>query len=435
MGGRAPSACYGRLVLVRRRSVLLGMASIPLLAACGETADKTAPKLMLEKVWQERLVTPWPALPGRVRLVGDAVVMVDGTGTENARVCCFGAADGARKWVIDDKLPMSVPELGTVWICAVGPGFLGNSPTLVQRPAVRPAGDVLPVSVASAPRGTTTSGVVGVDVRTGDPVWGFRAVATPSNDRTMVTAVAESVVLATVSAPFGPGWPSNAPSPTTIALDAKTGAELWRDADVVGVSGDGNSVVVAKRATGFWQMEVRDARTGKARWTGTHQSRGPHEHKGTAADHTVLQHADRTDVDVIRLSDGKPLVFETDSVPAVVASDPPLLVWDSGPAWWAKGPNGFVTQALPEGSPTKGKHRPKGLEFTATYGVGPYIWGVYQDTQESQANDRLVGTIAVDRTGAPCSPNLQGVALADVSEKWLVVGRAGYVEVHRVKPA
>ncbi|WP_410789284.1 hypothetical protein [Kribbella sp. C-35] len=260
-------------------------------------------------------------------------------------------------------------------------------------------------------------------------------MAIPSNERTMVTAVAESVVLATVSTPFGPGWPTRAQTPTTIALDAKTGDELWRDVDVVGVSGDGNSVVVAKRTAASWQMEVRDARTGKARWTGTHQSRGPHEHKGTAADHTVLQHADRTDIDVIRLSDGEPLVLDTDSVPNVVASDPPLLVWDNGVAWWAKGPNGFVTQALPKGSPTKGKHRPKGLEFKAAYGVGPHIWGVYGDTQESEKNDHLVGTIAVDRTGAPCSPNLPGVALADVSEKWLAVGRAGYVEVHRITPA
>ncbi|TCC04253.1 PQQ-binding-like beta-propeller repeat protein [Kribbella soli] len=409
---------------------------MPLLAACGETADKPAPKLKLEKVWQERVVTPGPAMPGRVQLVGDTVVMVDGTGTENARVCCFSAPDGALKWVIDGKKPFAVPELEAVWVCAVGPGFLGNVAELVQRPAVRAAGDILPISVASAPRGTATSGVVGVDVRTGDPVWGFRAVATPSNERTMVTAVSESVVLATVSTPFGPGWPTSAQSPTTIALDAKTGDELWRAVDVVGVSGDGNSVVVAKRTPSGWNMEVRDARIGTARWTGTHQSRGPHEHEGTAGDHTVLQHADRTDVDVIRLSDGEPLAFDTDTVPTVVASDPPLLVWDNGVAWWAKGPNGFVTQALPKGSPTKGKHRPKGLEFRAAYGVGPYIWGILGDTQQTDKNDYyLVGTIAVDRTGAPCSPSLPGIALADVSDKWLVAGRGGYVEVHRITPA
>jgi hypothetical protein len=392
--------------------------------------------LKLEKVWQEPVVTPSEGMLGRVRLVGDTVVVVDGTGTENARVCCFSAADGAKKWVIDGKQPMSVPALGDVWVCVVGAGFLGYSSKLIQRPAVRAAGDVLPVSVASAPSGTTTSGVVGVDVRTGDPVWGFRAVATPSNERTMVTAVAESVVLATVSAPFGPGWPNAAQSPTTIALDVKTGAELWRDANVVGVSGDGNSVVVVKRTGGAWHMEVRDARTGKARWTGTHQSRGPWEHQGTAGDHTVLQHADRTDVDVVRLSDGKPLPFDLDNVPQVVASDPPLLVWDGGVAWWAKGPNGFVTQTLPEGSPTKGKHRPKGLEFAATLGAGPYIWGVLRDTQQTDKNDYyLVGTLAVDRTGAPCSPSLPGVALADVSENTLVVGRTGYVEVHRITNA
>lgn len=380
-------------------------------------------------------MTRWEALPGRVRVVGDAVVVVDGTGTETARVCCFNAADGAKKWVIDGRGPMSVPGMGAVWVCVVGPGFLGNSPTLVQQPTVRTAGDVLPVSVASAPKGAATSGVVGLDVRTGDPVWGFRVVAAPSTDRTMVTAVAESVVLATVSAPFGPGWPDKAHAPTTIALDAKTGDELWRDADAVGVSGDGNSVVVAKRTAASWHLEVRDARTGTVRWTGTHQSRGPHEHRGTAADHTVLKHADRKDLDLIRLSDGKPLEFDTESTPNVVASDPPLLVWDGGPQWWAKGPNGFVTQTLPKGSPTKGKHRPKGLEFTPEYGVGPYIWGEYSGTQESEANDHLVGTTAVDRTGAPCSPNLRAGYLADVSEKTLVIAWQGNIEVHRIAPA
>jgi hypothetical protein len=251
----------------------------------------------------------------------------------------------------------------------------------------------------------------------------------------MVTAVAESVVLATVSAPFGPGWPDKAQSPTTIALDAKTGEELWRAPDAVGVSGDGNSVVLARRTAGAWHMEVRDARTGNARWTGTHQSRGPYEHRGTAADHIVLQHADRKDFDLIRLSDGKPLDVDTETIPTAVAGDPPLLVWDGGVQWWAKGPNGFVTQTLPKGSATKGKHRPKGLEFRATYGVGPYIWGKYGTTQESQENDSLAGTIAVDRTGAPCSPNLQGVSLADVSEKSLVVGWNGNLELHRITTA
>jgi outer membrane protein assembly factor BamB len=153
--------------------VLVAVASAPLLVACAKTADEAAPKLRLEKVWQERLVTPWRALPGRARVVGDAVVLVDGTGTEKARVCCFNAADGVKKWVIDGTKSMAVPGLGDVWVC-VGPGFLGDSPTLVQRPAVRVVGDVLPVSVAAAPKGATTSGVVGVDVRTGEPVWGFR---------------------------------------------------------------------------------------------------------------------------------------------------------------------------------------------------------------------------------------------------------------------
>ncbi|TCC18650.1 hypothetical protein [Kribbella sindirgiensis] len=58
-------------------------------------------------------------------------------------------------------------------------------------------------------------------------------------------------------------WIIDGKKPMTVALDAKNGNELWRDVDVVGVSGDGNSVVVAKRMSAFWQLEVRDARTGR----------------------------------------------------------------------------------------------------------------------------------------------------------------------------
>jgi hypothetical protein len=103
-------------------------------------------------------------------------------------------------------------------------------------------------------------------------------------------------------------------------------------------------------------------------------------------------------------------------------------------AWWAKGPNGFVTQTLPKGSPTKGKSRPKGLEFEAMYGAGPHIWGRYKTTQESREHDDLAGIVAVDRTGQPRSGSQPGVVLADVSEKWLVVGKNGYVEVQRITP-
>ncbi|MEU4196236.1 hypothetical protein AB0E69_30315 [Kribbella sp. NPDC026611] len=424
-------------MLLRRRTVLLAAASVPLVAACANAADKAAPKLKLEKVWQERLTVPADRLPGRARIVGDSVLLADGTGTETGRVVCFGAADGTKAWVIDGGRPMSVPGVGDGWICVVGPAFLGYSSKPVQRPTVQVAEGILPVAYAAAPKGATTSGVAGVDVRTGDPVWGYRAMSTASTDRTMVTAVAESVVLATVSAPFGPFFPDRTHRPTTIALDAKTGAELWRATDVVGLSGDGNSVVVAKRTSAEWLPEVRDARTGEVRWTGTVRLVGAIDHEGTAADHTVLCPTDKGVVQVVRLSTGKQLKFESDEIPAAVASDPPLLVWDSGMNWWAKGPNGFVTQTLPKGSPTKGRHRHHGITFYGAYGVGPYIWGRTQTYRGSDPEDtQFEGLIALDRTGAACTPAMRKAEqLAHVSRDWLVVGLNGYAQVYRISPA
>jgi outer membrane protein assembly factor BamB len=412
------------------------MVSGPMLAACSKVADEAAPKLKVEEVWRERLIVPYEALPGRARVVGDSVVVVDGTGTETGRVVCFNAADGAKSWVIDGTKPMVVPGVGEGWVCVVGPAFLGLDSKPVQRPTVRVAGGILPVSFAGAPKGATTSGVVGVDVRTGEPVWGYQAPAT-STDRTMVTAVAGSVVLATQSVPFGPYFPDRAHPPTTIALDTESGQELWRAADVVGLSGDGDSVVVARRTTGDWLPEVRDARTGQVRWSGTVRLVGAIDHLGTAADHVVLRPHEKGVV-VVRLSTGKQLEFDgEDSSPMVMASDPPLLVWDGGDSWWAKGPNGFVTQTLPKGSPTKGKHRHHGVEFHGAYGVGPYLWGKTRTTLSSDPQDAAFeGVVAVDRTGAACSPVLRSaVELADVSRNWLVVSQKGYVEVHRISAA
>jgi hypothetical protein len=413
---------------------------VPLLAACGARAGEAARPLKLEKVWQERLTVPYETLPGRVRVVGDSVVLVDGTGTATGRVVCFNAADGAKTWVIDGRKPMSVPGVvGDGWVCVVGPAFLGLGGKPVQRPTVQVADGILPVSYAAAPQGATTSGVVGVDVRTGDPVWGSRSVPSASTDRTMVTAVADTVVLATVSAPFGPYFPDRAHPPTTIALDAKTGAELWRASDVVGLSGDGRSVVVAKRTSADWLPEVRDAQTGEVRWTGNVRLVGAIDHEGTAVDHTVLRPHDKGVIQVVQLSTGKQIEFKNQSVtPMPMASDPPLLVWDSGSDWWAKGPNGFVTQTLPKGSPAKGKYRHHGVEFQGAYGVGPYLWGHTRDLQNADPEDsEFQGVIAVDRTGAACTPAMRDATeLAHVSQDWLVVARRqGYAEVHRISPA
>ena len=424
--------------MVRRRVLLGALVSAPVVAGCAKTADQAAPRLKIEKVWQVPLAVPYEALVGRARIVGDSVVVVDGTGTETGRVVCFGAADGSKKWAIDGRRAMSVPGVGEGWLCVVGPAFLGYVSKPVQRPTVRVAGDVLPVSYAGAPKGATTSGVVGVDVRTGQPVWGFTAMPVVSTDRTMVTAVAESVVLATVSAPFGPFFPDRAHQPTTIAVDAKSGQELWRAKDLVGLSGDGNSVLVAKRTTTEWFPEVRDARTGEVRWTGDVRLVGAVDHEGTAADHVVLQPTDKGVVQVVRLSTGKQLKFDvTDEIPMVMASDPPLLVWDSGGSWVAKGPNGFVTQTLPDGSPTKGKHRHHGVSFTGTYGVGPYLWGRTKTTLGSHPEDSAFeGLVVVDRTGALCAPALRGgYELADVSRDWLVVSQKGFAQLHRISPA
>jgi hypothetical protein len=426
-------------MLVRRRTLLLGAASVPLVAACGASPGKAAPPLKLDKTWEEPLVTPGEALPGRGRIVGDTVVLADGSGTGKVRLVCFGAADGVRRWTLDGSKPTMLPGIGTGWLSIVGPARY-FSPITIQNPGVRPAGQILPIPYAAAQQGATTSGVIGLDVKTGEPAWAFAATPSATTDRTMVTAVAESVVLATVSAPYGPYFPVK--SPTTIALDAKTGTELWRADGVTGLSGDGNSVVVVRRKANSkaWLPEVRDARTGQPRWSGTNALGGPYEHEATAADFVLLNPGSERGVyELVQLSNGHPIkLADKDTSPTVVGTQPPLLVWDSGPAWWAKGPNGFVTQALPKGSAAKGKQRVGSLEFTAALGDGPYIWGELQGKQSSKEEEviKYAGTVALDRTGAICSPPMKdGAAIADVTGDWLLLGLKDRLAVHRIRPA
>ncbi|WP_405059230.1 PQQ-like beta-propeller repeat protein [Kribbella sp. NBC_01505] len=392
--------------------------------------------LKLAKAWQEPLVTPGEALPGRARIFGDSVVVADGTGTGKVRLVCFGAADGVRRWTLDGSKAVELPGVGSGWLSIVGPAQY-FSPITIQNPGVRVAGNVIPIPYATAPKGVTTSGVIGVDATTGEPAWTFAATPSPTADRTMVTAVANSVVLATVSAPYGPHFPAT--SPTTIAVDAKTGTELWRETGLTGLSGDGDSVVVAHRTanSATWLPEVRDARSGKVRWAGTKAMGGPYEHSGTAADFVLLNPGSRQ-MELVRLSTGEQLdVPETTVRPHLLGTEPPLLVWDSGMSWWAKGPNGFVTQTLPKGRAAKGKSRPGTLTFRPALGIGPYLWGELQTKQGTKKEDvQFSGTVAVDRTGALCSfPMQDGAAIADVSHDWLVLGLKDHLAVHRISPA
>ncbi|MEU0090765.1 PQQ-binding-like beta-propeller repeat protein [Kribbella sp. NPDC006257] len=423
-------------MVVRRRTVLLGAASVPLVAACGASPGEGARPLKLEKTWQEPLVTPGEAMPGRARIVGDSVVLADGSGTGKVRLVCFGAADGVRRWTLDGSKPLTLPGIGNGWLSIVGPAQY-FSPITIQNPGLQLVGNVIPISYATAQKGATTSGIIGVDARTGAPAWRFSAAPTATTDRTMVTAVAASVVLATVSAPYGPHWPAT--SPTTIAIDAKTGTELWRATGLTGLSGDGESVVVARRTgnSAAWLPEVLDARTGKARWTGANALGGPYGHKQTASDFVLLSPGNRQDYELVRLSTGDQLdVPETSATPVLVGTEPPLLAWDSGMAWWAKGPNGFVTQTLPKGRAAKGKHRPGSLTFRPALGIGPYLWGELQTKQGSKKEDaKFIGTVAVDRTGALCSPPMRdGAAIADVSDQWLLLGLKDHLAVHRIHP-
>jgi hypothetical protein len=412
---------------------LLGAAAVPLVAACGASPGDGAPPLKLEKTWQEPLVTPGEAMPGRARIVGDSVVLADGSGTGKVRLVCFGAADGVRRWTLDGSKPIA-----NDWLSIVGPAQY-FSPITIQNPGIRLAGSVIPIPYATAQKGATTSGLIGVDAQTGEPVWSFAAAPSPTFDRTMVTAVAASVVLATVSAPYGPHWPVT--SPTTIAVDAKTGTELWRATGVTGLAGAGDSVVVARRTgnSATWLPEVRDARTGKARWTGASAIGGTYDYEATAADFVLLNPGNsRGHYELVRLSTGDQLDLpETSESLVLLGTEPPVLAWDSGMSWFAKGPNGFVTQTLPKGRAAKGKQRPGSLTFKPALGIGPYLWGELQSKVGSKRDDiKFTGTVALDRTGALCSPPMRdGAAIADVSQQWLVLGLKDHLAVHRISPA
>ncbi len=77
-----------------------------------------------------------------------------------------------------------------------------------------PVDDILPVSYVSGGGAKATSGVIGISLATGQPVWGCAATTAPSVNRSVITVVSDSVVIITLAAGVGPDWPT---------VDARTG--------------------------------------------------------------------------------------------------------------------------------------------------------------------------------------------------------------------
>lgn len=383
--------------------------------------------MKLAKVRQTTIDAGWDLVGGRLRVFGDTLILVEGIGTEGVRITATDLPSGKTRWEIKGDALLTVPAVGRVMPYVGGLGEYGGFDKVVQKPVIGSAQGIVPVTYVTGGGRRTTGGVMGVDVRTGEPVWGFPAVGEPSADRALVTAVSDAVVLVTVAQRLGPKWPDLNHTVTSFAVDVRTGAKLWAQRDVIGLAADGDGIVAAKRLAD-WSACVLDARSGKARWTADRPLSYPSGHVATAADHTVFD-PDKTGesepgkrFDVVRISTGERLEYAWDSVPTPVASDPPLLVWDTGPDWWSKGPNGFVTQPLPTGKPVRGSKRPDGLEFTDGFGVGTaHVWGSFKPTNGGGGrNAHLSGVLAVDRTGTPRSPSIGG-ALECVTDRWLVV--------------
>lgn len=418
--------------------MLVALATVPWLASCSAGPGPAAPRLGLDKLWESPFAFDAGSgidyLVDRLSLLGDTVMLAEGAGNTPTMITALDAETGALRWSRPVGRPITAPTVGRVMISGAGPAAYGAWEETFQNPVLGAIDGILPVAYADG--GTeATSGVIGLDLRTGEPVWGFAAVTEPSNARTMITAVAASVVIMTVAPAIGPGWPPADQPVITIAVDGRTGRRLWTAPDLLGLGADGDVVIAAKReqrsaGQAAWIPYVLDARTGAARWTGPQELGHPSDFKAAAAGYAVF-----APNQVIQLATGTPIDYAEPHRPMPVACDPPLLVWDTGVDWWSAGPNGFLTRRLPEGKPEAGRKRPGGLEFVAEAGVGPHIWGHYSDTQSTSDSEAgLVGVVAVDRTGGPRSPSVKGM-LAGVDDHRLVVVSTGMITVHRITPA
>ncbi|WP_152361074.1 PQQ-binding-like beta-propeller repeat protein [Microlunatus speluncae] len=429
-----------------RRTLLAALVTVPILGACSAGPGPAARQLKLDKVWEKVIKTEAgrgvAALEDRVALLGDTVVLAEGAEAEPERFTALDAATGARRWSLSVGSPITAPTVGRVLVGGCGKESLSSFGRMVSNPVLEAADDILPLSYVSESGPNATSGVVGVSLATGAPVWGFAATTERSKSRAVITAVSSEVVIMVVAPGFGPHWPTPEQEVSTIALDARTGEKLWSEPDLVGLAADGESVVAAKGdrrsdARAVWTPRVLDARTGEPRWTGEHELDEPTMIFATAADYTVIWPSRPTmgEYEIVQLSTGRRIDYPELPPPTPMATDSPLLVWDTGVDWWSRGPNGFLTQRLPEGKPEQGRRRPGGLEFEPAIGVGPHLWGSYSSNQSTSDSEvPLIGVVAVDRTGGPRSPSVKGI-LVGVNDRWLVVAGSAGFETHRITPA
>ncbi|MFC7625636.1 hypothetical protein [Microlunatus sp. GCM10028923] len=420
-----------------RRTVLAAIVSLPLLASCSGTGSR-APELALDRVWDRPV--PWDAgrgidyLVDRLSLVGNTVLYAEGAEREPERITALDAATGAERWSIKVGQSITAPTVGRVRLSGCGRVAAGSFGASFQNPLLRAVGDILPLPYVSDDGAKPASGVIGVRLTTGEPVWGV-ATSEPSADRPVITAVSDACVIITVTPEVGIDWPAADAPVTTIAVDGRTGRTLWSAPDVLGLGADGEFVVVGQRelragSRAVWTLRTLAAGTGEQRWADDQELRYLGDHRATAAGYTVLN-----GYRVFRLATGERIDYEAEAQPLPIMTDPPLLAWDAGDDWWSPWSSGFFTQVLPDGKPQHGRGRPGGLEFDVRSGVGPYVWGELTGTQGTWESDAdLIGVAALDRSGTPRSPSLHGI-LAAVNDRWLITVDSKGFATYRIAPA
>ena len=426
-----------------RRTVLAALAAVPLLAACSPGLGSKAPELALDKVWDKAV--PFDAglgidyLVARLSLLGNHLLHAEGNGTQPDKITALDTATGTQRWSIGVGESITAPTVGRVLIAGCGMGARSSFNGILQNPVLKSAGDILPVSYVSGSEASATTGVIGLSLQTGRPIWGIAATSEPSPIRAVITAVSDAVMIITVAPTVGPDWPAADSALTMIAVDPATGEKLWEGRDLYGFAVGGEFVIAAKRASGGtgWTAQVLDARTGESRWADAPLLDHPSDHVATAAGYTVFRPSRSTKgkYQVLQLSSGRLIDYPEDYAPRPLTTEPPLLAWDTGDEFWSPWSSGFYTQQLPAGNPEHGRGRPGGLDFTPAIGVGPHIWGSLTGTQGTWEHDaHFIGIAAVDRTGTPRSPSVKGL-LAGASDRWLVVVDSLGFAVHRIASA
>lgn len=353
-------------------------------------------------------------------------------GRTDQALIALDAGTGDQRWRIDNDTPLP-KDLTSAGFTRARPNleswFDPESPGGDAKAAPGPDGGIVALTYAQEPADGATAGwaVVGLNLTDGTTRWAYTAIPRlPLDDpqarpdaKAEVVAVTGSAVVINLEATDG-SMPH-----TTLALDPRTGTELWSVEDLRSVAAVDDSIIAGTVGT---VRTVLDARTGKARWS----SEMPAYVSAVCDTHAVFLIAGEG-YRAVQLNPLTVTEFEA-GLPLVCADG--LAAWLTDRDLRSRMIN---TEQTERGATDLDPGSEVHIEVKLEAAAGGYLWGTeWYELSPSEHPDEWV-TFALDRTGAKRA-NLPGRKLLAVSDRYLVAATAAHgddghpFEVYRITP-